>query len=67
MTKGWHAFMLLEGVARLTGNSPPKRLRRIAEQIAELEEQIADLRAEADDLRKKVAAQPAVGGQEAVG
>jgi hypothetical protein len=67
MTKGWHAFMLLEGMARLTGNSPPKRLRKVEEQIAELEEQLADLRAEADDLRKKIATQPAVGGPEAVG
>ena len=66
MTKGWHAFMLLEGMARLTGNSPPKRLRKVEEQIAELEEQIAELRAEADDLRKRMATQPAVGGQEAV-
>jgi hypothetical protein len=65
MTKGWHAFMLLEGVARLTGNSPPKRLRRIEEQIAELEEQIADLRAEADDLRKRMATNPLPGEPEA--
>ncbi|HET6572119.1 MAG TPA: hypothetical protein VFG68_00830 [Fimbriiglobus sp.] len=61
MTKGWHAFLLLEGMSRLTGNSPAKRLRKVEEQIAELEEQIAELRAEADDLRKKIAAQPAVG------
>lgn len=67
MTKGWHAFMLLEGMARLTGNSPAKRLRKVEEQIAELEEQIAELRAEADDLRKKIATQPTVGEREAVG
>ncbi|HVK17894.1 MAG TPA: hypothetical protein VM533_13175 [Fimbriiglobus sp.] len=67
MTKGWHAFLLLEGMARLTGNSPEKRLRKIDEQIAELEEQMADLRVEADDLRKKIAAKAPVGGQQAVG
>jgi hypothetical protein len=69
MTKGWHAFLLLEGMARLTGNSPAKRLRKVEEQIAELEEQIADLRAEADDLRKKIAAKAVAtpDGQEAVG
>lgn len=67
LTKGWHAFMLLEGMARLTGNSPAKRLRKVEEQIADLEEQIAELRAQADDLRKQMAAQPAAGEQEAVG
>jgi hypothetical protein len=66
MTKGWHAFLLLEGMARLTGNSPAKRLRKVEEQIAGLEEQIAELRTEADDLRKKMATKAATGEQEAV-
>jgi voltage-gated potassium channel len=56
MTKGWHAFLLLEGVARLTGNTPEKRLRKLEEQIAELEGQAAELRAQADELRKRIAA-----------
>jgi hypothetical protein len=56
LTKGWHAFMLLEGVARITGNTPEKQLRRIEDQIAGLEEQLAELRDEADGLRKKIAA-----------
>jgi hypothetical protein len=66
MTKGWHAFLLLEGVSRMTGNTPAKRLRKVEDQIAELEDQIAELRAEADDLRKKIATQPTAGSQEAV-
>jgi hypothetical protein len=56
LMKGWQAFLLLEGVARLTGNTPAKRLRRIEDQIEEMETEIAALRAEADDLRKRVAA-----------
>jgi voltage-gated potassium channel len=66
MTKGWHAFLLLEGVARLTGNTPEKRLRRLEEQIAELDEQAAELRAQADELRKQIAARATSGEREAV-
>jgi hypothetical protein len=55
MTKGWHAFLLLEGVARITGNTPEKRLRQVEGQIAELEEQLAELRNQAEELRKRVA------------
>jgi voltage-gated potassium channel len=55
MMKGWHAFLLLEGVSRIIGNSPEKRLRRIEGQIADLEEQIAELRREADETRRRCA------------
>ena len=51
--KGWHAFLLLEGVGRLLGNTAEKRLQKIEDQIAELEEQIAELRQEAEELRRK--------------
>lgn len=54
MMKGWHAFLLLEGVARITGSTPAKRLRKIEEQIADLEEVLAELRREADELRQVV-------------
>lgn len=54
MMKGWHAFLLLEGVARLTGNSPAKRLAAVEKQIADLEEQLVELRTEADELRKRI-------------
>jgi hypothetical protein len=54
MTKGWQAFLVLEGVTRLIGVTPEKRLRKLEAQIAALEEQLADLRAEADELRKRV-------------
>ncbi len=62
LTKGWHAFLLLEGVARVTGDSPAKRLRTLEGQIAELEEQLAELRAQADELRKRIAAKAPLGG-----
>ena len=54
MTKGWQAFLVLEGIARLTGNTPEKRLRKLEAQMAALEEQLADLKAEADDVRKQI-------------
>ena len=54
MMKGWHAILLLEGVARITGNTPAKRLRKIDEEIADLEEVLAELRREADELRQTV-------------
>jgi hypothetical protein len=55
-TKAWHAFLLIEGVGRLLGFTPEKRLAQVEEQMAELEEQLAELRAEADELQKKIAA-----------
>jgi hypothetical protein len=54
MMKGWHAFLLLEGVGRLLGHTPEKRLQQIETQIASLEEQITDLQKEADEVRKKL-------------
>ena len=54
LMKGWHAVLLFEVVARVTGNSPEKRLRKVEEQIADLEEQVAELRAHAVELRKQV-------------
>ncbi len=56
LMKGWHAFLLLDAMARITGNTPEKRLRKIEESIADLEEQIAELEREAEELRKKIAA-----------
>ncbi|MFO0849602.1 MAG: hypothetical protein U0871_13755 [Gemmataceae bacterium] len=54
MVKGWQAFLVLEGLARLTGATPEKRLRKLEAQMAVLEEQLAELRAEADGLRKRI-------------
>lgn len=54
VTKGWHAFLVLEGVTRLTGNTAAKRLRRVEGQIADLEEQLAELRTQAEELRKQL-------------
>ena len=55
MMKGWQAFLLLEGVSRLTGFTPEKRLRRLEERIEAAEEALAELRAEAEALRKRAA------------
>jgi len=52
MMKGWHAFLLLEGVARILGTPPEKRLRKIENQIANLEEELRELRTQALALRK---------------
>jgi hypothetical protein len=51
ITKGWHAFLVLEGVSRITGNTAAKRLRRVEGQIADLEEQLVELRTQAEELR----------------
>jgi voltage-gated potassium channel len=56
-TKAWHAFLLLEGVNRLLGNTKQKRLLRLEDRIAELEDEMNELRAEADELRAQIAAE----------
>jgi voltage-gated potassium channel len=55
-TKAWHAFLLMEGVSRLLGFTPEKRLAQVEERIADLEEQLAEARQEADELRAAIAA-----------
>lgn len=50
-TKAWHALLLMEGVARLLGLTPEKRLARIEEKIQELEEEIRELEKDASSLR----------------
>jgi hypothetical protein len=57
--KAWHALLLLEGVSRLLGYTPEKRLAQVEERIAGLEEQLKEARAEADELRAKIAARQA--------
>lgn len=67
LMKGWHAFLLLDAMARITGNTPEKRLRKVEESIVDLEEQMAELQKEAEDLRKKIAEKtPPVVAAEAV-
>ena len=58
-TKAWHALLLLEGVSRLLGNTPEKRLAQVEEQIADLEEQLKESCEEAEELRAKIAAKEA--------
>ncbi|MBA4186421.1 MAG: hypothetical protein C0467_00235 [Planctomycetaceae bacterium] len=53
-TEGWHALLLLNFVARLLGQTPEKRLRRIEEKIAELEEEIRELGHDASSLRTQI-------------
>ena len=54
-TKGWQAVLLLEGLARLFGQTPQKRLARLEEKIAELEEELAEIRRDARALRESIA------------
>jgi voltage-gated potassium channel len=58
-TKAWHALLLLEGVARLLGQTPEKRLTKLQEKIADLEEELAELHKDVNELRAQVAARPA--------
>ena len=58
-TKAWHAFLLLEGVSRLLGFTPEKRLTQLETKIAELEEELREVRLEAEEMRAKVAARKA--------
>lgn len=53
LTKGWRAILVLRLVAKLTGNSPEKQLRRLEAQIAEAEASLADLKAQAEELRRQ--------------
>jgi hypothetical protein len=52
--KGWRAVLVLRVVARLTGNTPAKQLRRLEAEIAEAEAALTELRRQADELRKLV-------------
>ena len=53
-TKAWHALLLVEGLARLLGQTPDKRLADLEEKIAELEEELAELRNDADMVRAMI-------------
>jgi hypothetical protein len=53
-TKAWHALLLIEGVARILGQTPEKRLAKLEEKIAELEEDLAELRKDADTVRAQI-------------
>lgn len=55
-TKAWHALLLLEGVARLLGQTPEKRLSKVEEKIADLQEEIKELEKDATYLRSRVKA-----------
>lgn len=54
MMKAWSAFLLLGGMRRIFGQNPEKRVRAIAERVAELEAELAELRKEAEELRAKM-------------
>ena len=53
LMKAWRAVLVLRLVAKLTGNTPEKQLRKLEAQIAEAETSLADLRAQAEDLRRQ--------------
>lgn len=63
-TKAWHAFLLMEGISRLLGFTPEKRLAQLEEKIADLEEQLQEARGEADEVRAKITANEAREGNE---
>ncbi|MCS6866431.1 MAG: hypothetical protein RMJ56_04960 [Gemmataceae bacterium] len=58
-TKAWHALLLIEGVSRLLGFTPEKRLAQLEARIADLEEQLQQARREAEEMRAKIAARQA--------
>ncbi len=52
--KAWHALLLIEGLARLLGQTPQKRLVKLERRIAEVEEELSELRHEADSIRSQM-------------
>jgi hypothetical protein len=56
LMKGWHAMLALELFARLVGDTPAKRLKRLEAEVAATEEELAVLRRQADELRDRLAA-----------
>lgn len=55
MMRGWQAFLLLQGVARLLGQTPEKQLKKLEERLEALEEERAELLQEIRQLREKIA------------
>ena len=53
LTKGWRAILMLRLLAKLTGSTPEKQLRKLEEQIAEAEASLAELKAQAEALRRQ--------------
>ncbi len=53
-TKAWHALLLLEGVARLLGQTPEKRLTKVENRIEEMEEELLEMRKDAAALRARI-------------
>ncbi|GBD36070.1 hypothetical protein HRbin36_01190 [bacterium HR36] len=54
VTKLWRAFLILEIVQRLTGQTPEKRLRKLRELLAAKQEEIEELKAEIAQLEERV-------------
>jgi hypothetical protein len=50
-TKAWHALLLFEGLARLLGQTPEKRLAKLEDRITELEEELAEVKKDAAIVR----------------
>jgi hypothetical protein len=53
-TKAWHALLLIEGIARLLGQTPEKRLAKLEAKIAEMEEDLAELKKDANTVRAQI-------------
>jgi len=54
LVKGWRAVLVLRLVAKLTGNTEEKQLRKLESEIVEAEATLAILKAQAEELRKKL-------------
>jgi hypothetical protein len=54
LMKGWHAMLLLEVIARLTGHTLEKRLKHLEADLAVKEQELADLREEIEGVRRKI-------------
>jgi voltage-gated potassium channel len=52
--KAWHAVMLLEVIARVTGHTLEKRLKHLEDQLAMKEQELAELREEVEGVRRKI-------------
>jgi len=60
VTKMWRAFLILEIVQRLTGQTPEKRLRKLRELLAAKYEEIEELQREIAQLEAQVQARQGV-------
>lgn len=54
LMRAWHAFMILEVVSRILGNSEERRIAKLRAQIEEKNREIADLEEQIGELRMRI-------------